>query len=173
MDPITALLIFLGVGKLLKSIFGGGGTKEALEESFEAQKERLTHQYEAQQTRIQETATEVSGQQTSALAAMGQAGGEGTVGAGVLAQTEARKSSDLSLLDTSYQDALNDLYWQFFTAVQEHQAEMQFDIEAAIADLANIGLNSQSLGMGGSRAQLNAKNLQGMESRYYSWGLLG
>jgi t-SNARE complex subunit (syntaxin) len=178
-DPITIFLLMLGVVSLLKKAvkwanwkIGSDPGRIMLEQVYDEQKDRLEHQYEAQQTRIQETATEVSGQQTAARAAMGQAGGEGTAAAGVLAHTEARKTADLGLLDTAYQDALDDLEAQYDLAVQQQSEELAFDIESAVANLGQIGLGSLSLGMKGSRATLNAENILGMENRYYTWGLL-
>lgn len=179
MDPITILLLFLGLGSALKkaakwlnwNLLGHHGALDAI---YEEQKDRLQHQYEAQQTRIEETAVTVSGQQTAALAAMGQTEGEGTVGAGVIAQTKARETADLGLLDTAYQDALDDLEAQYQLAVQEQSEELASDVTSALTEMAQIGLGSMQLGMKGSRSTLlQESQWLKPDTGAYTWGLLG
>jgi hypothetical protein len=173
------LLLFLGFGSALTkaakwlnwNLLGQHGQLDVL---YEEQKDRLQHQYAAQQTRIEETATTVSGQQTAALAAMGQAGGEGTAAAGVLAQTQARETADLGLLDTAYQDALDDLEAQYNLAVQEQSEELASDVTSALTEMGQIGLGSMQLGMKGSRSTLlQESQWLKPETGNYTWGLLG
>ncbi len=181
MGALMALLLFLGAGSVItKAVkwlnwqIGADIGRKMLDRVYEEQQDRLEHQYEAQKQRIQETATIVSGQQTAALAAMGQAGGQGTAGAGVLAHTVARKTGDLSLLDTAYTDALDDLEAQYNLAVQEQSEQLASDVEASVGELAKIGVGSLSVGMPGSRGQLfNESQWIKPETGVYTWGLLG
>jgi hypothetical protein len=174
-------MIFIGIGQALTKAakwanwqIGSDMGRRMLDQVYETQKDRLEHQYEAERTRIAEGATTLSGQQTTALAAMGQAGGVDTAGAGVLAHTEARKTSDLGLLDTSYQDAVADLTAQYNLAVQEQSEKLAYDVEASIANLAKIGVGSMSLGMQGSRSTLlGDSDWIKPETGAYTWGLLG
>jgi hypothetical protein len=167
------LLLLIGVGaavsKGVSSYITGQQVKKELGGVYEEQKTRLEHQYETQKERIGEKAVEVRGQQQAALAAMGQAGGEGTAGAGILAQTEARKTADLGLLSTTYQDALKDLKAQHDLAVAEQNKATSFDIESALLNIASIGTQflGSGIGIGGSRSTLG----EWLKPQTYDWGL--
>ncbi len=181
MEWLTAVMLFLAVGsainkavKWLNWKIGADIGRKMLDRVYEEQKDRLEHQYEAQKQRLEETGAMVAGQQTAALAAMGQAGGQGTAGAGVLAHTQARKSEDQRLLDTAYRDAMEDLEAKYDLAVQEQSEKLAADVEASVQEMAKVGLGSLSLGMQGSRAQLLGDSQWiKPESGAYTWGLLG
>ena len=181
MDPFTAILLLMGFGSMLKNLakwlnwqIGSDPGRKLLDEMYEEQKDRLQHEYAAAGKRIKETAATIYGQQQATLAAMGQWGGEGTVSAGILQNTELRKKSDLSLLRTSFEDALEDLQSQYELALQEQSEELAFDLESSIAEMVKLGAGSMSLGMEGSRElMLNDSQWIKPESGAYTWGLLG
>jgi len=104
----------------------------ALETAHEVQEDRIKDEYEATQRQIEEKAVEITGAQTAALSAMGQAGGEGTAAAGLILQTEALRTRDQSLLDQSYENAQADLDAQHELAQSQLDADFRAQ-EAAIA----------------------------------------
>jgi hypothetical protein len=166
------------IGFLLKVIFGIGGAASA-SSAYERQVARLQKQYKITRRRIKEYATVLTGQQQAALAVMGQAGGEGTAGAGILAQTEARRKEDLGLLKSAYEDALADLRSQYAASLLQQTGQSAMDIAGAVKEMGAIATQFAALPVGmagslaaGSEGTINMGNLLDMEKRYYTWGLL-
>ena len=166
-----------GLSALITSVFAGRAKraiKKAIEEVYQIQKTRLEHEYTATRTRLLEVEQTVLGVQSQAFGAAGHAGGVGTVGATVMATTEAKATQDQSLLDQQYSDALADLSAQTKLA----KAKLQADYDIAIAgivtgyitEMAGLGTDFLTMGMG-----LKAPAMKTGKTALTatSWGLTG
>jgi len=125
---------------------------KGIEEVYQTQKTRLEHEYTATRTRLLEAEQTILGVQSQAFGAAGHAGGVGTVGATIMATTEAKATQDQSLLDQQYSDALADLSAQVELAKTQLQANydlaMTNIVTGYITQMAGLGTDFLTMGMG-------------------------
>jgi hypothetical protein len=174
---IAALIasIITGVVKGAVAAWGTMKTTKATEEVFEVQKDRLADEYAATKKRIEDKAKEVAGSQTAIIAASGNLGGEGTVAAGIVGQTEARRSEDQSLLDQTYANALADLEAQKELALTNLEVDytntMVGLVTGFVESATSLGLQAGGMDFSQAGKAFGSTGWMDAGAGPYSWGL--
>jgi hypothetical protein len=172
---IAALIasIVTGVVKTATRAWGVMKTTQAIEDVYDVQRERLADEYAATKKRIEDKAKEVAGSQTAIIAASGTLGGEGTVAAGIVGQTEARRAEDQDLLTQTYDNALADLEAQKNLAITNLEVDytnaMVGQVTGFIEGVAGLGL--QLGGMDFTTKGFGDKGWMDVGAGQYNWGL--